>query len=64
MNLWGLIVGAAVTVALIGALAARGHAVLGTMLGYGLAFALLTWPLLWLVVGYVRYLITGQTLGS
>jgi hypothetical protein len=39
------------------------NGVLGTMLGYGLAFALLTWPLLWLVVGYVRYVITGQPLG-
>jgi hypothetical protein len=66
MNLWGLIVGAAVTVALIGALAARErpHGLLRTMLGYGFAFTLLTWPLLWLVVGYARYLITGQTLGS
>ena len=32
--------------------------------GYGLAFALLTWPLLWLPVGYVRYLITGEALGT
>jgi hypothetical protein len=34
------------------------------MLAFGFAFVLLTWPLLWLVVGYIRYLITGQTLGT
>jgi hypothetical protein len=34
------------------------------MLAVGFAFVLVTRPLLWLVVGYVRYLITGQTLGT
>jgi hypothetical protein len=34
------------------------------MLTFGVAFVLLTWPALWLVVGYVRYLVTGETLGA
>lgn len=34
------------------------------MVGYGMAFVLLTWPVLWVVVGYVRYLITGRALGD
>jgi uncharacterized membrane protein len=37
---------------------------LGFMLGYAFAFALVTWPLLWLVVGYVRFLVTGESLGD
>jgi hypothetical protein len=41
---------------------ARGR--LGAMLAFGCAFVLLTWPLLWLVIGSIRYLITGQTLGT
>jgi hypothetical protein len=34
------------------------------MLGYAFAFAVLTWPVLYLVVGYARYLLTGQSLGN
>lgn len=66
MKLWGLMIGAAVGVTLMWVLARRGLSgrLLGTMLGYGFAFVLLTWPLLWLVVGYVRFLITGRTLGN
>ena len=29
-----------------------------------LAFVLLSWPLLWLLVGYIRYAISGQPLGD
>jgi hypothetical protein len=29
-----------------------------------LAFILLTWPLLWLLVGYIRHAITGESLGD
>jgi hypothetical protein len=32
------------------------------MLGYAFAIAVLTWPILWLVVGYARYLLTGQAI--
>ena len=35
---------------------------LSQLAGYGIAFVLLTWPLLWIAVGYVRYLLTGQSL--
>jgi hypothetical protein len=33
---------------------------LGFMLGVAFAFLLVTWPVLWVAVGYVRYLITGE----
>jgi hypothetical protein len=66
LKLSGLVLGAVITVAMLVVLArrraARGQ--LGAMLAFGFAFILLTWPLLWLVLGYIRYLITGQTLGT
>ncbi|MEA2314909.1 MAG: hypothetical protein QOI03_1601 [Solirubrobacteraceae bacterium] len=34
------------------------------MSGFSFAFLLLTWPPLWLAVGYTRYLITGEALGN
>ncbi len=37
---------------------------LAFMRGYAFAFALLTRPILWLAVGYVRYLLTGQSFGD
>jgi hypothetical protein len=66
LELWGLALGAVITVAIHVVLAGRGVARgrLGAMLAFGFAFVLLTWPLMWLVVGYIRYLITGQTLGT
>jgi hypothetical protein len=66
LRLWGLALGAVITVAMLVVLARRGVArgQLGAMLAFGFAVVLLTWPLLWLVVGYIRYLITGQTLGT
>ncbi len=66
LGLWGLLVGAAVVVLLTVAVGRRaaGHDRLFAMVGYGMAFVLLTWPVLWVVVGYVRYLITGRALGD
>jgi hypothetical protein len=66
LKLWGLALGVVITMAMLVVLAHRGLAQgrLGAMLAFGLAFVLLTWPLLWLVVGYIRYVITGQTLGT
>jgi hypothetical protein len=55
-------IGAAVTLILICGFA-RTHPAprpLTFMLGFAFAFAVLTWPILWLVVGYARYLLTGQ----
>ena len=37
---------------------------LAFVLTYAFAFALLTWPILYLVVAYARYLLTGQALGE
>ena len=66
LKLWGLALGAVITVTMLVVLAHRRVAQgrLGAMLAFGFAFVLLTWPLLWLVVGYIRYLITGQTLAT
>jgi hypothetical protein len=37
---------------------------MSVMATFAFAFILLTWPILLLVVGYVRYVITGQGLGN
>lgn len=58
-----LLCGAALTVALVG-VAALGRQQLHVLLSYASAFVVITWPLLYLAVGYVRYLITGQALGD
>jgi hypothetical protein len=57
-------IGAAITLILIYGFARTDPARrrLTFMLGYAFAFAVLTWPILWLVVGYARYLLTGQAL--
>ena len=34
------------------------------LLALGFGFVLLTWPVLWIVVGLVRFWITGDSLGS
>jgi hypothetical protein len=62
LDLWGLLVGGAASLVLmlVFARAVRPHPSLPVMAAYGPAFALLTWPILWLTVG----LVTGQTLGS
>ncbi len=36
----------------------------GLMLGFAIAFVLLTWPILWVGIGYLRFLITGEALGN
>jgi hypothetical protein len=61
----GLIVGGAVAV-LVLVTTARDRSThgLGQLLAFAIAFVLLTWPVLWLAVGLVRYWITGDTLGS
>jgi hypothetical protein len=60
------VVGAVVLIALEAVLSRhnRSPGMVTTMLGWSFAFTLLTWPPLWVVVGLVRYLITGQTLGN
>jgi O-antigen/teichoic acid export membrane protein len=59
-------IGAAATLIAISDFARRDPArrPLAFMLGFAFAFAVLTWPILWLVVGYLRYLLTGESLGD
>jgi hypothetical protein len=66
LHLWGLLVGVAFTLLAMLALARaiRSHPPLSVAAAYGLAFVLLTWPILWLLVGLVRYAISGQPLGD
>ena len=66
LGLWGPVIGLLATIALILSLARRGraHAPLRVMASFAFAFALLTWPLLWLLIGYIRYAISGQSLGD
>ena len=61
----GLVLGAIVTVGAIGAAASRmPRGALRLMLGFAPAFALICWPALYIGVGFVRYWLTGETLGS
>lgn len=66
LGLWGLVIGLAATVFVILTLARRAptHAPLTVLGAYAFAFVLLTWPLLWLLVGHTRYAITGESLGD
>jgi hypothetical protein len=63
---WALVVAVLSSTVLIVMLAHRApsHPKLSEMAVFGFAFALLTWPFLWLVVGLASYLITGQALGD
>ncbi len=62
---WGLALGVAVTLIAIGLCSWRRTThELRFMLGFAPAFALLTWPALYIGVGVVRYLLTGETLGE
>jgi hypothetical protein len=63
---WGLVIGLVGTVLVIFGLARppRARAPLSVPAAYAFAFILLTWPLLWLLVGYIRYVITGESLGD
>ncbi len=66
VDAWGLVVGVLVSVILsvVGARRAASPRSMSVMAGFGFAFILLTWPILWLVVGYLRYVITGQAIGD
>jgi hypothetical protein len=57
---WGLLVGLVVTSALVVWVSVRRPHYAGLIGGFAFAFLVLTWPVLWLVVGYVRYLFTGE----
>ena len=62
---WGLALGVAVTLVAIGLCSWQRRVLeLRFMLAFVPAFALLTWPALYLGVGLVRYWLTGQTLGG
>ena len=66
LGLWGLIIGLAATGTMLVPLAhdpsvRRSFSVMAV---FGFAFILLTWPVLWLLIGYVRYAITGESLGD
>lgn len=60
---WAFAAGVVATWTLL-AITARTARQFVMMSGFSFAFLLLTWPLLWLAVGYVRYLITGEALGD
>jgi hypothetical protein len=60
---WGFAAGVATTVALWIARTRTPRELL-LMAGYGLAFILVTWPVLVFAGGFVRYFITGQALGN
>ena len=59
-----LVVGAAATVGLLAIAATRGRRRPASLMIYALGFVIVTWPLLYFVVGLVRYLLTGKTLGN
>jgi hypothetical protein len=61
LKAWGLVVGVLASVVLIVVLARRATSrpSMSVMAAFACAFILLTWPILLLVVGYLRYVITG-----
>jgi hypothetical protein len=62
---WGLAIGVSITLVVIGFCSwRRPVSDLRFMLGFAPAFALLTWPTLYLGVGLVRYWLTGEALGE
>jgi hypothetical protein len=66
LKAWGL-VGGVLTSAVLSLVFARRAASrpsMSVMATFAFAFILLTWPILLLVVGYLRYVITGQGLGN
>jgi hypothetical protein len=62
LRVWGLLAGLLFTATLLVLLSRRHRHSAGQIAAFGFAFLLLTWPVLWLAVGYVRYLITGEPL--
>ena len=65
LHVWGLVIGGVITLVLLvaAARAERFHGA-GQLIALAGAFVLLTWPVLWLMVGLARYWITGDTLGA
>lgn len=64
-QLWWLFVGLAASAAYVALKSQRlAAASWSAAAGYTFAFILLTWPLLWLAIGLIRYWITGQSLGD
>lgn len=62
LGLWGLVVGLAATIVLLALV--RNTSVrrsFSVMAAFGFAFVLLSWPLLWPVVGYIWSAITGNS---
>lgn len=65
LGLWGLAVGALVTLIVLTIVAGIDDSQrLTALVTYAVAFTLLSWPVLWIAAGLVRYWLTGQTLGS
>jgi hypothetical protein len=66
LQAWGLLLGAVTVLGLVGIYASRdpSRPSLVFVGSYVFVFALLTWPILWIAVGYARYLLTGESLGS
>jgi hypothetical protein len=65
LGLWGLAIGAAVAIAIVAVIARVDHTQeIRFLFAYGMAFVLMAWPVLWVVVGLVRYWLTGQSLGN
>jgi hypothetical protein len=65
LNLWGLAIGAAVVVgtAVAGA-HTTGSQQRSEPLALSFACTLLSWPLIWVLVVFIRYWITGKSIGS
>jgi hypothetical protein len=62
LGLWGLIVGLAATIVVLAlARVASVRHSFSVMAAFGFAFILLSWPVLWPVVGYVWSAITGDS---
>jgi hypothetical protein len=64
VGLVSLAIGAALTFAAVGIGATNTRHVAPLLAGYAFGFVIVTWPLLYVVVGLIRYLITGKALGD
>lgn len=63
LNLWGLAIGAIVVVA-VAAVRTNRSLRRSESVALSLAWTLLSWPLIWVIAVFVRYWLTGQTVGS
>jgi apolipoprotein N-acyltransferase len=63
VGVWGFPIGAAVT-AVIAGYGRHRQPALGFVAAFTFAFMCLSWPLLWVAVGFVRYWLTGESLGE